>query len=293
LGDSEGDRVNTKNSYNEIGEMELCSIEDAFPKISQTDTSERKGLMSEQNISKASREERRAAKKKARRCKGPALEYVEATESLTPDPDRPAVKRLGEIPAFVSYADAFPDISGNYEGFSIPKLTSASCLTNTENLPAYFGKGEDDEEGFANYSGIDGDNPSYQLVPTAIPGFDSKGVEKAGSALPAIPVALDWKPTTASKVKTAYFDGTAAAEIDNTVEVKEPVVKPVEPVNRESSINNDMRAPLLRQIDELTQRLRELEQKQPTRNTQNELLMFIGTGIFLLVSFDIALRVTR
>ena len=278
--------------------MELCSIEDAFPKISQTDTSERKGLMSEQNISKASREERRAAKKKARRCKGPALEYIEATDSLTvvPDPDRPAVKRLGEIPAFVSYAEAFPDISGNYEGFSIPKLTSTSCLPNTENLPAYFGKGEDDEEGFANYSGIDGDNPSYQLVPTAIPGFDSKGVEKAGSALPAIPVALDWKPTTAAKVKTAYFDGAVAAGIDNTPDVKEPVVKevPVTSVlNRESSINNDMRAPLLRQIDELTKRLHELEQKQPMRNTQNELLMFIGTGIFLLVSFDIALRVTR
>jgi hypothetical protein len=281
--------------------MELCSIEDAFPKISQTDTSERKGLISEQNISKASREERRAAKKKAKRCKGPALEYVETTESstLVPDPDRPAVKRLGEIPAFVSYADAFPDISGSYEGFSIPKLTTASCLTNTENLPAYFGKGEDDEEGFANYSGIDGDNPSYQLVPAAIPGFDSKGVEKAGSAFPATAVAIDWKPTTAAKVKTAYFDGAVAAGIDNnSVDLKESVVQHVRPpvpsvLNRESSINHDMRAPLLRQIDELTKRLRDLEQKQPMHNTQSELLMFIGTGIFLLVSFDIALRVTR
>jgi hypothetical protein len=283
--------------------MELCSIEDAFPKIAGHEHSERKGLPTAPTgtpESKPSKEERRAAKKKAKRCKGPALDYLEAEEGNVPDPDRPAVKRLGDVPAFVSYADAFPDISGSFEGFSIPKITSGACVTNTEGLPAYFVRGADDEEGFANYSGRQGDNPEYQLVPAAIPSFDSKGVEKAGSgnndeSLPAPNSRIDWKPMTSAKAKTSFVDALPL-KIDstNTTPAKTSGVPPVaSTMKREPMKDNDNRDMLLRQIQELTKRLDDLERKQPQKNSQKDILMFVGTGMFLLISFDIALRVAR
>jgi len=277
--------------------MELCSIEDAFPKIGGHENSEQGLPMSPSGCldTKPSKEERRAAKKKAKRCKGPALEYLEAQEGKVPDPDRPAVKRLGDVPAFVSYAEAFPDISGSFEGFSIPKLISPNSATTTEGLPKYFLRGDDDEEGFANYSGMQGDNPGYQLVPTAIPAFDGSGVEKAGS-LPAPNMDLNWKPINASKATTSYYDAAPLAvessNIANTVKTSGTVPTP-STVKRETVVVNDQRDMLLKQISELTKRLDDLEHKQPARDTQKELLMFVGTGIFLLVSFDLALRAAR
>ena len=281
--------------------MELCSIEDAFPKIDGHDHSERKGLPVAPTgslDSKPSKEERRAAKKKAKRCKGPALDYLEAEEGKVPDPDRPAVKRLGDVPAFVSYADAFPDISGSFEGFSIPKITSGACATNTEGLPAYFLRGGDDEEGFANYSGLQGDNREYQLIPTAIPSFDSKGVGKAGSdeSLPAPNTEVAWKPITGAKTTTAYLPPVPLkVESTTTTPMKTSGVPPNSSSMKREPPNaaNDQRDMLLKQIRELTKRLDDLERKEPPRNSQKELLMFVGTGLFLLVSFDIALRAAK
>ena len=276
--------------------MELCSIEDAFPKITGIDNSDRKGLkVSDSTIAKPSKEERRAARKKAKHCKGPALDYVNEQDGIAPDPDRPAVKRMGDVPAFVSYEEAFPDISGSIEGFSIPKLTSSSCVTNTEGLPAYFLRGEDDEEGFSNYSGIQGDNPNYQLSPASIPAFDAKGLDKAGG-LAAPMMDMDWKPTTASKVKTAYFDtkNNMTVTSSNTTDAKTLSTPPIpSTIKRETTVVNDQRDMLIKQIHELQKRIEQLEHKEPPRDNQKELLMFIGTGLFLLVSFEVALRASR
>jgi hypothetical protein len=279
--------------------MELCSIEDAFPKISGSDHSERKGLPTAPTgclDSKPSKEERRAARKKAKQCKGPALDALEAAEGQVPDPDRPAVKRLGEVPAFVSYADAFPDISGSFEGFSIPKITGSACATNTEGLPAYFLGGADDDEGFTNYSGVKGDNPGYQLVPTAIPNVEKAGSGIADESLPVPNMDMNWKPITAAKATTAYIDeaGPFKPIATNVTDVKTSGTPPVpSTVKRETAVVYDQRDMLLKQVQELTKRLEELEKKEPPRNSQKEILMFVGTGLFLLVSFDIALRSSR
>jgi hypothetical protein len=283
--------------------MELCSIEDAFPKISGSDNSERKGLPTAPTgclDSKPSKEERRAAKKRAKQCKGPALDALEAQEGHVPDPDRPAVKRLGDVPAFVSYADAFPDISGSFEGFSIPKISGSACATNTEGLPAYFLGGADDDEGFTNYSGMHGDNPGYQHVPSAIPAFDAKGVEKAGSAvdktLPAPNMNLNWKPVISSKVTTAYIDdaGQFNADANNLTNAKTSGTVPTpSTIKREPAEVNDPRDMLLKQIQDLKKRLEDLEKKEPPQDSQGHILMFVGTGLFLLISFDIALKASR
>lgn len=272
--------------------MELCSIEDAFPKVSGFDNSDNKGLEVE---SKPSKEERRAARKKAKKCKGPALDYVNEQDGVV-DPDRPAVKRMGDVPAFVSYNDAFPDLSGiDFEGFSnfgIPKISTNACTTNTEGLPKYFLRTDDDEEGFANYSGLQGDNPGY-MINSNIPGFNGTGVEKAGS-LPAPETSNEWKPTTSAKAKTAFLSVAPTIESTNATTAKTTGNPPApSTVTREPAAANDQRDMLMKQINELTKRLEQLEKGKPVQNTQQELLMFVGTGIFLLVSFDIALRASR
>lgn len=282
--------------------MELCSIEDAFPKIEGHEHSERKALPTAPTgslDSKPSKEERRAAKKKAKRSKeAPIDQFVGEENTHVSDHDRPAIKRLGDVPAFVPYSEAFPDISGSFEGFSIPKISGGACVTNTEGLPAYFLRGADDEEGFANYSGLHGDNPEYQLVPTAIPSFDAKGVEKAGSgeSLPAPNSKVDWKPLTGAKATTAFLDAMPL-KIDSTnISPAKTSGVPLltSTLKREPSTQNDHhRDMLLKQIQILTKRLDDLERRAPQKNSQKDILMFVGTGLFLLVSFDIALRVAK
>jgi hypothetical protein len=120
--------------------MELCSIQDAFPDI------QGKNPAPGCTDAKSSKEERRAARKRAKKCKGPQEEYLNSVDDIpTTDPDRPAVKRMGELPAFVSYNDAFNDLSGaNFEGFKMPKLPTANCLISDPGYPSYFGKGLED-----------------------------------------------------------------------------------------------------------------------------------------------------
>jgi hypothetical protein len=119
--------------------MELCSIEDAFPDI------QGKNPAPGCTDVKSSKEERRAARKRAKKCKGPSEDFLNAVDDIPTDPDRPAVKRMGEIPAFASYEDAFKDLSGaEFEGFKMPVLPASNCLMSDPGYPSYFGKGLED-----------------------------------------------------------------------------------------------------------------------------------------------------
>ena len=86
--------------------MELCSIEDAFPDFQSHKQNSKKSsnILSGSALSK---EERRAMRKKAKKAK-----EVEPAEQAEVDPDRPSLKRMGELPAFVNYSEAFQDLSG-------------------------------------------------------------------------------------------------------------------------------------------------------------------------------------
>jgi hypothetical protein len=123
--------------------MELCSIDEAFP-----DLENKKNSSSGESPSK---EERRAARKRAKKCKTPAENYLKMVDDIAPappvetDPDRPAVKRMGEIPPYVPYEEAFLDLSGGkFEGFKMPILPAANCLISDPGYPSYFGKGLED-----------------------------------------------------------------------------------------------------------------------------------------------------
>lgn len=300
--------------------MELCSLEEAYsppkdmaaflPKPGCTD-------------SKPSREERRAARKKAKRCKGPAETYLEAKEeSPVPetDPDRPAVKRMGEVPAFTSVSEAFPDVSGS-EGFRLPRLPPSTCSFSDAGLPAYFGKGLDDaEEGFQDYAGVGG------LIPQTLEGgFEAKGVAKAGSggsgdaALPAPPLIDVWKPLGSAGAPTAFVPSLLAAPtgrvVESTIPARGPTIGPYGPPTKppaelpaellpsktgptlvtECETSRDI---LLSKLQELTKRLELLERGGSSaaivpRHPRQEMLLFIATGVGVLVSLDLIVKATR
>jgi hypothetical protein len=281
--------------------MELCSLDEAFPNI---DTgSVHKALTGSSGFpyvggtdSKPSREERRAARKRAKKMKGGTLTY---SDSVTPDlpalgdvqpdapfdwrkidPDRPAVKRMEEVGT----------VQADKESFAMPVLPKASCLFSDAGTPAYFGKDVDDEEGFSSFSAVGSDNPNFMLQPDVTTSFDLKGVAKAGGALPEPNLNDTWKPmseaasytafTSSAKKESPGWSMNAEPRMTNT---NVPVDKPV--VTRESGDKDA----LMNRINELVSRLETLEKKK-SQDSQTEILMFVGTGVFLLMSFEFLTR---
>ena len=271
--------------------MELCSIQDAFPDIQKDKKPDPKVGGTD---SKASKEERRAARRQAKKCKsGPAEQYYKMVDDTLPpvDPDRPAVKRMGEIPAFTAYEDAFKDLSGaSFEGFKVPVLPSSSSLISDPGYPSYFGKGlEDTEEGFQNFE--------YE--------FGGKGASKAGAvSLPTPPLTDAWKPLTPALTKTAFFKNIPGREDISDGAEEELTKKPINPAKElagpppaspspGSDLDpNSMRSLMASQIEQLTRRFDDWEAKKQ-RNSQNEILLFVGTGAFILVCMDIVRRIGR
>jgi hypothetical protein len=263
--------------------MELCSLTDAFPDI--------------QKPNSPSKEERRAARKKAKKCKGADLQYLKGQDDLLP-PAADTLKKLGELPAYTSYDDAFNDLSGStIEGFKLPRLPASNTLFTDQGLPEYFGKGIDDDdssgkkEGFANMQTNNGEEFEYL--------FGGNGAEKAGSNSSTLPDPMLsdlWKPLTTAKTKTAFFqgqqgNGRVVERVDNKqkyVEYEERQRIPVSYKTKQDEPDS-MRNLMANQLKDLQRRMDEMTLKQP-RDSKNEILIFVGTGVFLLLSFDLMIR---
>jgi hypothetical protein len=272
--------------------MELCSIEDAFPNIDtgsvhKTLTGSDSGFPYVGGTdSRPSREERRAARKKAKKQKGPALAYSDSVVSdlptmSDPDPDRPAVRRMDPVPA----------VQDEKESFVSPVLPKASCLFSDAGTPSYFGKDLDDEEGFSNFSAVGSDNPNFMLQPDLKTTFDLKGVGKAGGALPEPNLNETWKPISPAASYTAFLPSGKSEtpgwsmNAEQKAYQKETIPNDI-PAKASKADQNGM---LMSRINELVGRLETLEKKK-SQDSQTEILMFVGTGVFLLVSFEMLTR---
>lgn len=275
--------------------MELCSLEDAFPNINTGSPF----VGGTDNYS--SREERKAAKKKAKKCKSvnPALATY---EEIAVDPDRPAVVRAEPVDS---------NQEQKVEGFRPPRLPGSSCTFSDPGYPEYFGKGEDDvEEGFSSYSSLTGDDPNYVLQPGLLAGaFDGKGVEKAsGGGLPAPNVNETWKPLTEEGSPTAF---TSLSSLPSAISAipgwfsrekpkkKEPVYNATTVSNEETNskilpmppafLGDDEKRAIYARIDELQRQLRDLEEdkRKVHKTSQAETLVIVGSGIGILMALDI------
>jgi hypothetical protein len=250
--------------------MEGCLLQDVFPDW-------KKGI--ETNISvgctdtKAAERARKEQKKKAKKCKDPALRYLEpdykddAGEELR-DPDRPFLpinKETGVV-------EAKPLVSG--AGGEANKKGAAS----TSKRPSYFGASEDDDtEGFATFTNIIGDDPAYRLSSV------SSGQEKevadvmdmsSGGALLPTPSLQDmWKPMAPAGEHTSFFQGLAP---------------PGGVYPKQTSATQGVDE-LKEKMAHIFGRLEALEAER-RQNTQTEVLLFVGSGLALLLSLDILSR---
>jgi hypothetical protein len=268
--------------------MDLCSLDDAFPNI---DTGSPTGSpYVGGKDAYAIKAERRAARKLAKKRKGPAATYSDSI-----DPDRPAVERMKPVEAF----------SQEKEGFVYPTLPKASCLFTDPGTPpyfggevnegsGYFGAGEDEvEENFSMYSSSPREDINYRLQPDFTKSDQLKGVQKAASqGLPEPPLTDSWKPLTPGASYTSYFNELPAPkklqkesahdsdwEMAKGSESKGPL-----PSNDTIQFNNQ--DAMMKRIDELMGRLDQIEKKS-REDSQMEILMFVGTGLFILMSFEL------
>lgn len=324
--------------------MDACPYEDAFPNF-DTGTVHRGAARPSGSgfpyvggtDAKPTREERRAARKKAKRCKGPALTYSNlVTDSTpaevgspglggwaqpTPDPDRPAMQRMAPVESMVDQRPSF----------KIPVLPKASCLYSDAGTPSYFGASEEDdepaeEEGYSNFKKthgetdfmLGGEGGTAGAEPAAFSSFALRGASKAaGATLPEPNLVDSWKPLAPAASYTAYLNdlpssgagvpgwasgsrhmAPAAGPMQPPMEMPLPRQLP-EPVPSVPSMPKvvpaggnpkEDRDALLARIEALSGRLEDLE-KVRRQDSQNEILMFVGTGLFMLFAFDLITRV--
>ncbi len=290
--------------------MEYCSIDDAFPPIGGGPANP--GCRDNKAGAIARKEER----KKAKKCKGPPLTFLEGSgDAPLTDPDRPALIPLPDTPpmnprtGLIQHAPVDAPPKEPFEDMSPePKAEMAASFRSEQPLPemqaiynklpnlsdipgpnkalkgkvpSYFGANYDDdsvEEGFASFTNIIGDDPGYRLNPDFTSAFAGKGVEKATGVdvLPIPSVKNVWKPLTPSGARTAFFDRLPSPGGDI-------------PIGQVSSSNE--KEELFRKLDSIYARLDDLESRRG-ENAQTETLLFIMSGIFVLFSMDLLVKRT-
>lgn len=293
--------------------MEYCSIDDAFPQIGGGPASS--GCKGNKSGDIARKEER----KKAKRCKGPPLTFLEGSgdEPLT-DPDRPALIRLPETPplnratGLIQHSpvdapprEAFEDMMGSTQepqaelraSFrsekplpelqkiynKLPDLTTIAGPNKAikNKLPSYFGANYDDDAVEEGFASF-----------TSIIGDD-----------PAYRLSPDF---------TSAFAGKGANKASGTDVLPIPSVKnvwkPLTPSGANTSFFDKLPSPggdipigqvsggyekeeLFRKLDSIYARLDDLEVRRG-ENAQTETLLFIMSGIFVLFSMDLLVKRT-
>jgi hypothetical protein len=289
--------------------MEYCSLNEAFPELGGGPASP--GCKDAKAASIARKEER----KKAKRCRGPPLTFLEEPGNAPlADPDRPALRPQPEVPplnpatGLIQHApvDAPPkepftdyDVNKPLKNFlasfrseqppddeailnTMPKGIAGPTKQQKATLPKYFGANFDEgtEEGFTPYTNVIGDDPGYRLDPDFTTQFDGVGLNKAQGVevLPTPSVSNFWKPLTPSKSRTAFFDSL-------------PAPGGVIPVDQAKQAPPYEKEEFFKRLDTIYARLDDLEIRR-SENAQTEVLLFIMSGLFVLFSMDVLVRKT-
>jgi hypothetical protein len=268
--------------------MNYCSLDDAFQAIGGAPSP---GCANDYAARSARKEERR----KVRRCKGPAAEYLDITNTNTNtqnDPDRQHLNKLPNVPAMNpatglrEYSPAAiepfaPRTDDDMKGdlvkaefpLNVPGTTEAQkpCPGRKK----FFGA-DPDGDTFADY--ID-EAPNYRLQPDFLTAFEEAGVARAGStkSLPNPSVNMFWKPLTTSGAQTSFIENTLPSGSNN---------KYYHPSSSMGDISND---DIMKKLDKLWARLDDMNAASPEQVT-SELLMFISSGIFVLFMMDLLVK---
>jgi hypothetical protein len=237
--------------------MEFASLEDAFPNSDP------------------------ATKKQTSHSK---QEGFQANEIPPTDADRPAVKRMSDVPAMNGgeELDTFLDESSKFlkKPSVLNSLPKPSTLTSFNPLKgsaksSYFGvepftnPSEDTLSPFLRNS----NNPNaYMLENDFTTSFEQKGFEKAtGTDLPVPELRHRWKLMSADRVESSE-------------------VSPKSNSGQFIGMDFGDLQTLRTKIDELMARIDDLENRAAGANPQLEVMTFVMTGLFLMFVLDLAVR---
>ena len=159
-------------------------------------------------------------------------------------------------------SEAFQDISAN-----IPKVTKDALKP----LPSYFTGGYDEE-------------PFSDFTKTEEKGFD----KATGKDLTLPNIEDSWKPITPSNNNTAYFDSLPTPggtyPVWNRVVTEEPAQQKEDTQKQDTKCDT---TELQTKIDELKARLDTLEKQNTKEANQMEILAFVSTGMFVILSLSL------
>lgn len=250
--------------------MEYCLLQDIFPDWQKSPDGPTEISVGCNDL-KAMERSRKEQKKKAKRCKNPALRYLEPDYPmpLDTDPDRPSLVPPSDIPAMTV---------GKMEGFQIPKVPGTGEQYKVKR-PTYFGASEDDIEGFtAPFVNTIGEDTSYKVIPSKtekeVAAFSNRGASET-LLTPSLEDA--WKPLTPAGSPTSFFQYLL------------PPGGQELPGVQERSFEESKPSDLSKKIDQIFERLDKLE-KERKASTQTEILMFVGSGLGLLLALDLLTR---
>jgi hypothetical protein len=281
--------------------MNYCSLDDAFQTIGGTTAAP--GCQKDYSTREARKEERR----KARRCKGPAMEFLGLGGGDEKDPDRQHLNKPPIIPAMnpatgLREHKPVDAPQGSLEPFlprndDDPKgdIVRATLPLNIPGVnegqkpcpgrKKFFGA-DPDGDNFADY---EPDTKSYQLQPDFLKAFEEAGVAKAGAAdtLPNPSVNMFWKPLTKSGAQTAFYEHLPPP---GGKYYNPPVVKNNTYSRGGNGISDDYsKDEIMKKLDKLFARLDDMQNSTPEQ-INTELLMFISSGIFVIFLMDLLLK---
>jgi hypothetical protein len=280
--------------------MNYCSLDDAFQTTGGIPSP---GCQKDYSTREARKEERR----KARRCKGPAMEFLGLGNNEEKDPDRQHLHKSPIIPAMnpaTGLREHHPvdapqgslepflprnddDPKGDFVRASLP-LNIPGTTESQKPCPGkkkFFGA-DPDGDNFADY---EPDKKSYQLQPDFLKAFEEAGVAKSGTSdtLPNPSVNMFWKPLTPSGAQTSFFEHLPPPS------GKYYIAPPVKNMNYSRGGNgmNDgySNDDVMKKLDKLFARLDDMQNSSPEQIT-SELLMFISSGIFVMFLMDLLLK---
>ncbi len=199
------------------------------------------------------------------------------------DPDRPAAKRMMEVPPMQPTTNGIPntllDESTKYQARptvmnSLPKARELTKLESSS-LPSYFGAEpfvNPSEETKAVYTNVDTPN-AYMLEADFTQSFNQSGAARpTGATLPIPELRHRWKSMTSGNIESAFYDPQTTKS------------------SQFSGLDTSDMSALKKRLDELMARLDDLEYRAAGSNPQMEMMSFIMVGLFLMFGLDIAVR---
>jgi hypothetical protein len=303
--------------------MDLCSLDDAFGSLSivsgkQKEETPNSGCLNNSAVIESRRQDR----KKAKRCRGPPLNYIQSDMSMSQDPDRPSMQKMEPVPilnkttGIREHAPADQDW-GTSEAFTDSQL-NAIVRNNKANrpktkVPSYFGASPTDgtkpTEGFqvqsAPFVNTIGNGNEFMMnndftkdvqswrngeiedsqSPDAQFGMLSPELNSLTTPkLPPPEQNLNWKTAGISGGQEQFYKSIASQQED--------ISRKMNPVPCQENVEQQQKnQELLRRMDAIMARLDDM-QYVSQESAQKEVLLFIMTGLGVLFMMDLACRTT-